>query len=94
VSVESEVGIEAGLLNVTSLDRVKIDDLPLLILSVVFLPGEYILSFGIFVSRNIKNLSILNIHDIGTIESEGLEPSGVGVPHLHVVRSTSILNIE
>ena len=58
------------------------------------LVGDNVLSFMISTSFNIKNLVVLNIDQVVTLEFEELEPSGVGVPHLHVLASTSVLDIE
>jgi hypothetical protein len=76
---------------------VKIDNLPSLINSSTFSTISILhsnsLSFFIFASSNIKNLVVRWIEEVFILEEENLEPSGVSAPDLHVVGSTSTLDI-
>jgi hypothetical protein len=80
-------------LSLWSLSFVKIDDSPLLVLSSVVAPNSYLLAFNVFSSSYIKYFTILPIDELIFLILEHLEPSRVGAPDLHVVGSTSTLDI-
>ena len=92
IDVEAEVGVHS--LDLISCLGVKIDNSPSLVKTVVSLPYNNLLTFFIFALPDIKNLLVLNIDQVLASVSEQLEPSGVGVPHLHVVGSSSTPDIK
>jgi hypothetical protein len=51
----------------------------------VFLPNIDILSFEIFVSLDINNLLVLNVHEEVIFISENLPPATVGAPNLETI---------
>jgi len=51
------------------------------------------LSFLIFATSNIKNFIVRPIDELFIFVLENLEPSGVGAPDLHVVGSSSTLDV-
>jgi hypothetical protein len=51
------------------------------------------LSFNILTSSDIKYFTVLPIDELAVLVLEHLEPSGVSAPDLHVVCSTSTLDI-
>ena len=57
-------------------------------------PDMNVLSFDIFSTCNIKDLVILNVLEVIVLVDEELEPARVGVPHLHIVGSSGILDVE
>lgn len=65
----------------------------MLVHTLMSVPDEDILVFSIVSTRNIYNLSFL-VHEIGSLESEELEPSGVSLPYLEVVGSSCVLDVE
>jgi hypothetical protein len=75
------------------LSLVNIDDLPLLVSSLVVTPNSYGLAFLVFATFNIKDLVVIPVDELAVLILEHLEPSGVGAPDLHVVGSTSTLDI-
>jgi hypothetical protein len=89
--VETKIGVHSLGLDWSSF--VKIDDIPSLIGSIVFLPDDNLSSFLIFSSMNIKSSSILDINEMFINILEDLEPSRVGAPDLHVVGSSCTLDI-
>jgi hypothetical protein len=52
------------------------------------------LSFSIFVSADIENFSILNVHELPSLESKDLPPVGVCAPDSHVSVSTVVFNVK
>jgi hypothetical protein len=89
--MEAPVFVES--LSLWSLSFVKIDDSPLLVLSSVVAPNSYLLAFNVFSSSYIKYFTVLPIDELIFLILEYLEPSRVGAPDLHVVGSTSTLDI-
>lgn len=85
VFVETVAGIH--------LVAVKIFDIPLLVEAVMSVPDKNVLVLAILVSRYIEDFAFF-VDDVGALVSEELEPSGVSVPHLQVVGSSGILNVE
>jgi hypothetical protein len=75
------------------LSFVGVKDFPLLIASIVVVVDNNCLSFNIFVTAYIKDLFVLNVHELVSNKSEDLEPARIGAPNLHVISLTSILDI-
>jgi hypothetical protein len=92
-SIHMETPFFVQALSLLFLSLVKIDNLPLLVLSSVVTPNSYGLSFLIFTSFNIKYFTVLPVDELAVLILEHLEPSGVSAPDLHVVGSTSTLDI-
>jgi hypothetical protein len=72
---------------------VNVDYLPLLVLSSVVAINSNGLTFLVFSSFNIKYLVVIPVDELAVLILEHLEPSRVGAPDLHVVSSTSTLDI-
>jgi hypothetical protein len=75
------------------LSLVNIDDLPLLVSSLVVTPNSYGLAFLVFATFNIKDLAFF-IYNIGSLVSEQLPPSRIGRSASDVSASTVALNIK
>jgi hypothetical protein len=91
IDVETKFFVESLSLNLSSL--VKIDNLPLLVSSIVVTPNSNSLSFLVLCSSNIKDLIVGPVDELIFVELEDLEPSGVSAPDLHVVGLTSTLDV-
>jgi hypothetical protein len=92
-SVDMEAPFFAHSLGLFSFSFVNIDDLPLLVFASVVAPNSYSLAFNVFSTSNIKDLVVSWVDKLSSFVSEQLEPSRVGAPDLHVVGSTSTLDI-
>jgi hypothetical protein len=71
--VEAELLVESLLLR--SLVLVKIEYIPLLVLSSVVTPDAYCLSFNILSSLNIENFAALPVNELVVLILENLEPA-------------------
>jgi hypothetical protein len=71
--VESKVFRDS--LSLWTLSFVKIDNLPLLVLSSIVAPNSYGLTFLVFTPFNIKDLAALPIDELVVLILEYLEPS-------------------
>jgi hypothetical protein len=92
VAVEVKFFIQSLSLNLVSF--IKIDNLPFLCFAAIVAPNLNWVSFCIFSSSYIKYLVVLNkVDELIVLVFEDLEPSRVGAPDLHVLGSTSALNI-
>jgi len=91
VNVESEFRVETLLSILFSL--VEINNLPLLTFAFVICPNTNSLSFLVLGIFHIKHLTALPVDELVVLILEHLEPSGVGAPDLHVVGSSSILDV-
>jgi hypothetical protein len=80
-------------LGLFSFSFVNIDDLPLLVFASVVAPNSYSLAFNVFSTSNIKDLVVSWVDKLSSFVFEQLEPSRIGTPDLHVVGSTSTLDI-
>jgi len=80
--MESEVFIQS--LGLNTISFVKINNLPLLVLSFVFVPDNNLSSFLIFSSMDIKSFLVSDIDEVTTFISKDLEPFRVGAVDLHV----------
>jgi len=85
--MESELLVEA--LSLISVSFVKIDNLPLLVLSSVVSPNSNWCSFLILSTFDVKDFAGLPVDELAVFILEDLEPSGVGAPDLHVIGSSS-----
>ena len=92
IDEEAEVGIHS--LDLISALGVKIKNSPSLVDLVVSGVDSNISSFLIDSANDFKYLVVLDIDEVSSAISEELEPSRVGVPHLHVVCSSCTLDIE
>jgi hypothetical protein len=72
---------------------VKIDYIPLLVLSTVVTVYLNSLSFLILGSCDIKYLTVLPVDELVILVLEYLEPSRVSAPDLHVVGSSRTLDV-
>jgi hypothetical protein len=75
------------------LSFVKIHNLPFLVVTVVLVPDNNLSSFFVLSSVNIECFTILPVDEVFTFILEDLEPSWVGAPDLHVVGSSSVLDV-
>jgi len=91
VNMETKVLIEP--LGLWSLCFIKINNIPLLMSSSIVTPNTNLLAFLVFSSSNIKDLAWLPVDELSLLILENLEPSWVGWPDLHVIGSTSALDI-
>jgi hypothetical protein len=91
IDMETKFFVQSLSLNLSSL--VKIDNLPLLVSSIVVTPNSNSLSFLVLCSSNIKDLIVGPVDELIFVELEDLEPSGVSAPDLHVVGLTSTLDV-
>ena len=82
IDIESEVTVEA--LSTLTLDGVQVNNVPFLVAAVVSVPGDNVLTFLVLATPDIESLIVLDIHELFSLVSEELEPSGVGVSNLHV----------
>jgi hypothetical protein len=89
--METKFFVQSLSLNLSSL--VKIDNLPLLVSSIVVTPNSNCLSFLVLCSLDIKDLVVGPVDELVFVELEDLEPSRVSAPDLHVVCLTSTLDI-
>jgi hypothetical protein len=80
--MHTEFRIEALSWNLLSL--VKIDDIPSLVGTVMFVVNDNSLSFLILSTSDIKSLSSLPIDEVFIFILEELPPFGVGAVDLHV----------
>jgi hypothetical protein len=82
--METEVFIKSLILLFLSL--VEIDNLPLLILAIVFLPDDNWSAFFISTTIYIKaSVGILEVAEVVSLILENLPPSRVSAPDLEVV---------
>jgi len=72
---------------------VKVDNCPSLVSSSVVAIYSNWMSFFILVSFYLENLFALPVDELLTFILEDLEPSRVGAPDLHVVGSSSTLDV-
>jgi hypothetical protein len=72
VDVESEIFMKS--LSLDTLCLINIDDLPFLVLSIVFLPGKDFTSFFISIMINVKYFMINNVDEVFLFIFEELEP--------------------
>jgi len=72
---------------------VKIDNGPSLVDTTIVTINAYWLTFNIFFTGNFKDLLVLDIDELFFLISKDLEPSWVGAPDLHIISSSSILDI-
>jgi hypothetical protein len=89
--MEAELLIESTSLILSSL--IKIDNLPLLVSSSVVAPNTNWVTFLILGTLDIKDLVVSPVDELVVLVLEKLEPSLVGAPDLHVIGSTSILDV-
>jgi hypothetical protein len=89
--MEAKVFVDS--LGLRSLISVKINNIPLLMLSSVVTPNTNLLSFLILSSSDIKDFASLPVDKLVGLILEDLPPSRVGAPDLHVVGSSRILDI-
>jgi hypothetical protein len=61
-------------LSLDTLCLINIDDLPFLVLSIVFLPGKDFTSFFISIMINVKYFMINNVDEVFLFIFEELEP--------------------
>jgi hypothetical protein len=80
-------------LSLFSFSLVNINNLPLLMFASVVAPNSYSLAFNVFSSSYIKYLIVIPVDELTVLILENLEPSRVSAPDLHVVGSTSTLDI-
>jgi hypothetical protein len=71
--MEAEIFVQS--LGLLFLSFVKIDNLPLLVLSSVVTPNSYGLTFFVFTSFNIKDLVVVPVDELAVLILEDLEPS-------------------
>jgi hypothetical protein len=89
--METKVFVES--LSLRSISLVKINDIPLLVLSTVVTVYLNSLSFLILGSCDIKYLTVLPVDELVILVLEYLEPSRISAPDLHVVGSSRTLNV-
>jgi hypothetical protein len=89
--METKVLVES--LGLWSLGFIEIDNIPLLSGRSVVTPYSNSLSFLIFASSDIKGFAVLPIDELVILILENLEPSRVSAPDLHVISSSSTLDI-
>jgi hypothetical protein len=80
-------------LSLFTLSLIKIDNLPLLMLSSVVTINTNCLAFNIFSSFDIEYFAALPVDELVVFILENLEPSRVSAPDLHVVGSSSALDV-
>jgi hypothetical protein len=89
--METEVFINT--LGCYCISFVKIDNSPSLVFTAIVAVDTDCLSFNILSSSDIKYFTVLPIDELAVLILEYLEPSRVSAPDLHVVGSTSRLDI-
>jgi hypothetical protein len=72
---------------------VNIDNLPSLVSTTMTLVDDNGLAFSVLVSTDIEASLVLNVAESFISICEDLEPSRVGAPDLHVLSSSSTLNV-
>jgi hypothetical protein len=91
IDVESEFFIESLGLKLSGL--IKIEYLPLLVLSSVVTPNSNGMAFLVFSPLNIKYLVVTPVDKLAVLILEYLPPSRVGAPDLHVVGFTRVSDV-
>ena len=76
-----------------SLSLIKINNLPFLMSSTVVAVDTYWSSFFVLISFNFKDLAALPVDELAVLILENLEPSRVGAPDLHIIGSSSTLDV-
>jgi hypothetical protein len=84
--MESRIFVKS--LGCNSLSFIKVDNIPLLMLSSIITPDSNSLTFFIFTSFSFKDLIFGIIDELFVLILEHLVPSRVSAPDLHVVGST------
>ena len=92
INMETEISIQAR--GPFSWLLVKVEDIPFLTSFSTYCLYTYILFFNAFATFNINSFIVLDIYQTRALIPKYLEPAWVCVPHLHILRWTSIFDVK